>query len=575
MPNPRTLPDALAHAARADAGYWFISGGAENYRSYADVRTSSCRVARSLLEAGLRREDLVAIVLPDAEAFLTTLFGASMAGLVPASMPVPAATGDLARYLDLATGILRASDAKAIVTTKAFAAAFERIRGSCPTLALVLAREDLDAPAIEPDTRPALDAIALVQFTSGSTASPKGIALSHLNVSANVDAINGPAGLMTSAADVGVSWLPLNHDMGLVGMALGPLYSARPAVLLPANAFVKRPVEWLRAIGRFRGTVSFAPNFAYDLCVRRVKDRDLAGLDLSSWRIAGCGAEPIHPETLAAFADRFAPAGFRATSFLPSYGLAEHVLAATFPPRDRQLRTERVSVRALAAERVARPAGDDGAVNVVSCGSALPNHQVRIADEDGRSLPERHVGEILLAGPSVMAGYYNAPGLTAATIRDGWLHTGDLGYLSHGELFVCGRAKDLIIVNGCKYHPQDLEWAVDDLAGVRKGRVVAFGLAEQGRADRVVIVAEASGTAPPDAIVEATRKRIGDLFGLYVDDVAVVTGGTVGRTTSGKVQRAALKQMYERGALGNPPSHAVSKSGAASTTDEHDFPHPR
>jgi fatty-acyl-CoA synthase len=174
-----------------------------------------------------------------------------------------------------------------------------------------------------------------------------------------------------------------------------------------------------------------------------------------------------------------------------------------------------------------------------------------------------------------MAGYYNAPGLTAAAIHDSWLYTGDLGYLSHGELFVCGRAKDLIIVNGRKYHPQDLEWAVDDLAGVRKGRVVAFGLAEPGRADRVVIVAEASGTAPPDAIVEATRKRIGDLFGLYVDDVAVVTGGTVGRTTSGKVQRAALKQMYERGALGNPPSHAVSKSGAASTTDEHDFPPPR
>jgi fatty-acyl-CoA synthase len=148
---------------------------------------------------------------------------------------------------------------------------------------------------------------------------------------------------MTTAADLAVSWLPLNHDMGLVGMALGPLCSARPAVLLPASAFVKRPVEWLRAIGRFRGTVSFAPNFAYDLCVRRVKDRDLAGLDLSSWRIAGCGAEPIHPETLVAFADRFAPAGFRATSFLPSYGLAENVLAATFPPRDRQLRTERLS----------------------------------------------------------------------------------------------------------------------------------------------------------------------------------------------------------------------------------------
>jgi acyl-CoA synthetase (AMP-forming)/AMP-acid ligase II len=334
--------------------------------------------------------------------------------------------------------------------------------------------------------------------------------------------------------------------MGLVGMALGPLYSARKCVLLPPHAFVKRPIEWLRAIAQYRATVSFAPNFAYDLCARRVKDREIDGLDLSSWRIAGCGAEPIHSGTLGAFAAKFARAGFRASSFFPCYGLAEHVLAATLPPRDRALRTEVVSADSLTTSRVVAHAGDgDVPLTLVSCGRPLPGHRVAIVDEDGRPLAERQVGEIVLAGPSVMLGYYRQPALTAQTIREGWLHTGDLGYISDGELFVCGRAKDVIIVNGRKYQPQDLEWAVDDLPGVRRGRVVAFGIADSGRADRVVIVVEPSGTIDADALTVAIRRRIGDLFGLYVDDVAVMPSGTVARTTSGKVQRAATRTRYE------------------------------
>ena len=559
MANLRTMPDALADAARADTGYTFLSGSVETFRSYAEIRHASCRVARSLLDAGLHLGDLVALVLSDAESFLTALFGASIARLIPASLYAPATTSDLARYLELTSGVLRASDAKAVITTAALVPAFEGVRAKCPALALVLAYDALDAPAIEPAALPALDDIAIVQYTSGSTTAPKGVALSHRNLSANVEAINGPAGLMTTSTDLAVSWLPLNHDMGLVGMALGPLYSRRPGVLMPAAAFVKRPAEWLRALTRFRGTVSFAPNFAYDLCVRRVKDRDLEGLDLSSWRVAGCGAEPIHHGTLAAFAEKFAPVGFRATSFLPSYGLAEHVLAVTFPPRHRSPRIEHVSLRSLTDGCIASPARDDRSVTIVSCGRALPDHHVRILDEDDRPLPERRVGEIVLSGPSVMAGYYKEHDLTVQTIRAGWLYTGDLGYLSDGELFVCGRLKELIIVNGRKYHPQDLEWAIDDLAGVRRTHVVAFGVADPGRADRVVVVAESSGTAAVDAIVEAIRKRIGDLFGLYVDNVTIVPGGTIGRTTSGKLQRARAKAMYERGELGSALPSVVSK----------------
>jgi fatty-acyl-CoA synthase len=553
MPQPRTLPQALAAAACAEAGYCFVTrgqspgvtSGLDDPRSYADLERAAFQVARSLREAGLRRGDLVAIVLPDAEAFLTTLFGASMAGVIPASFYPPSSTSDLPRYFDLTVGALRSAAARAVVTSAALAPQFDARRAACPDLALVLARESLDAPAAEPDTLPSLDDIAFVQFTSGSTSMPKGVVLTHRNLCANVDAINGPSGLAIGRDDVAVSWLPLNHDMGLVGMALCPLYAACRGVFLPPQLFVKRPAEWFRAMTRHGGTISFAPNFAFDLSVRRVKDRDLEGIDLSAWRIAGCGAEPIHAPTLAAFAAKFASVGFRETSFFPSYGLAEHVLAATFPPCDRRPRTEAVSIDEVDGRRVATPAEDDGGVTLVSCGRPFPGHELRILGSGGQALPEREVGEIVLAGPSVMVGYYRQDAQTEQTLRSGWLHTGDLGYISGGELFVCGRAKDIIIVNGRKYHPQDLEWAVDDLAGVRRGRVVAFGASELGRADRVVIVVEPNGTVPAETLADAIRRQVGDLFGLYVDEVALVPSGTVGRTTSGKVQRAATRSRYE------------------------------
>jgi fatty-acyl-CoA synthase len=546
----RTLPEALAEAARSTEGYTFVTGGVETRRTYAEVQTRALGVAGALQAAGLRRGDLVALVLGDAEQFLTALFGASIAGVVPASLFPPMTSGDGSRYFDVTAGILRTAHARAVVTSRALVGGFEAVRSVCPELALVLARDEVDGPPGEPDTHPSLDDLVFVQFTSGSTSTPKGVALSHRNLAANVEAINGLAGLGTMPNDSAVSWLPLHHDMGLVGMALGPLYAARPAVLLTPQAFVKRPAEWLKAISRYRATVSFAPNFAYDLAVRRVKDRDLEDLDLSCWRIAGCGAEPIHAPTLEAFAERFAPVGFRATSFLPCYGLAEHALAAAFPPRERLPRVEYISADDLTERRVATPAPAGGAsVALVSCGRALPGHEIRVVGDDGRPVREREVGEITLRGPSVMVGYYRDRAATAEAIRNGWLYTGDLGYVSGGELFVCGRAKDIIIVNGRKYHPQDLEWAAGEVAGVRRGRVVAFGTVERGAPDRVVIVVEPSGTVAGGVLADAIRRRVGDLFGLYVDEVVPVPSGTIGRTTSGKVQRAATKARYERGVL--------------------------
>ena len=552
MSGLRTLPQALARAAQTQAGITFVAGGSETYRSYADLRHASLGVATALREAGFAAGDLAALVIGDAEQFLTALFGVSLAGMVPASLNPPPTTGDLTQYFEVTASVLRAAGARAVISSASLADGFRRVRTFCPELAAVFEPERLRAQPVELGDSLALDDIAFVQFTSGSTSAPKGIALTHRNLSANIDAVNGPAGLDTDGVDVAVSWLPLHHDMGLVGMTLGALYAGRPAILLTPQDFVKRPADWLRAISRHRATVSFAPNFAYDLCVRRVKDRDVQGLDLSSWRVAGCGSEPIRARTLASFAERFASIGFAATSFLPSYGLAEHVVAATFAPRGRAPRVERLAADELASGRRARPSADSvdvATIEVVSCGRAFPGHDIRVVDERGRPVPERVVGEINLAGASVMLGYYKDEALSARAIRDGWLWTGDLGYLAEGELFVCGRAKDIIIINGRKYHPQDLEWAVDGLQGVRRGRVVAFGAASPRGSDSVVLMAEPNGTVASSALIDSIRRRIGDLFGLHVDEVVLVPSGTILRTASGKLQRAATKARYQRGEL--------------------------
>jgi acyl-CoA synthetase (AMP-forming)/AMP-acid ligase II len=553
MTSLRTLHQAFDQAAATASGYWFTTHESERWRSYAALRDSSLQLARSLRDAGFRRGDLVALLLPDAEQFLVALLGTSYSGATPASLAPPATTVGLPRYVERTLAILRSSEARAVVTTRRIAAelvtALAAARSAFAHQPMVLIVDDLDATAIEPDLAPSLDEVALVQFTSGSTASPKGVTLTHANIAANIEAFGGPQGIAISGDDIGVSWLPLSHDMGLVGMAFGALYAARPCALLPPQEFVKRPAAWLRAITRYRATVSFAPNFAYELCARRIGDT--AELDLSSWRVAGCGAEPIHADTLAAFAGKFSPAGFRETAFVPCYGLAEHVLAATVSPRERCPRIERVSAGALSEGKACRAGDGEPSVALVGCGRSLPGHRLRIVGDAARVLDERMVGEIQLAGPSVMRGYHHEPALNAETIRDGWLCTGDLGFLSEDELFVCGRAKDVVIVHGRKFQSEDLEWAVEHVRGVRPGRAVAFGASGEG-SERLVVVVERDGTVGPAVLAEAIRREVADVFGLAVDDIVVADSGTIDRTTSGKNQRAAMRSRYESGALGDP-----------------------
>ena len=548
MNGPGTITDALIAAGSSDRGIRAIEhDGRSLLLSYNTLLSESLRVAGALHARGLVAGDRVALVVPEVSEFIRAFFGITAAGLVPVPLCPPAQAGDLPTFARQSRHILVASRASAVVTSEDVAPLLD-VSG-IDGLAVLTIESLRGGPAIAVPTRVPLNAPALLQFTSGSTAAPKGVVLTHANLHANARAIAGPRGLDARPTDIGVSWLPLYHDMGLIGMLLSAVYTCVDTVVMSPVLFLKRPTAWLEAISTYRGTVSFAPNFAYELCLRRVKPSQIDALDLSSWRLAGCGAEPIRPDTLRAFAERFARAGFRASSFVASYGLAEHSLAVAFG-RD-GIHEDAVDAQQLVHHSIAVPSanGSTRVVRLVGCGHALPGHELKIVDDEGRTLPERHLGSILARGPSVMQGYFEDPVATAVALRDGWLHTGDLGYLADGQLFVCGRTKDLIIRQGRKYHPPDLESAIADLPGVRSSGVVVFGISRIDEPDEVVAVLEARASIASDGVVEQARRRVRETAGLELDRVVVTPPGTIPRTTSGKVRRAETRDRYLAGTL--------------------------
>jgi fatty-acyl-CoA synthase len=545
-----TLPNTLALAAESRASITYVQDdGSERRESYAALYGRAQAVARHLSSNGIGRGDRVALLIPEAEGFVPSLYGTSMTGAAVVPLAPPAHIAQLEPSLGAWQRMVQTADVTAILTTASLRAVLGSLHAACPQVREIWTWEDAvgNEGPFESDAR--TEEVGLIQFTSGSTSHPKGVVLAHSNLGANVEGITGPNGLDVREGDVGVSWLPLFHDMGLIGVVMGAVHGRIPLVLMPSLLFLKRPGEWLRTITRHRATMSFAPNFAYELCVRRAASHANNGLDLSTWRVAGCGSEPIRPETLEQFAEAFADRGFRPHAFLPCYGLAEATLAATFHARGKPWRTDAVVSKALREDERAVPceSAESGAVRLVSCGRPFPGHEVRIADGHDRPLPERRVGEILLRGPSIMQGYYRDPRHSAEALRGGWLHTGDLGYLAEGELFVCGRKKDLIIVHGRNYHPQDIEWVACEVEGVRRGNVVAFCTEDPRGGERLVLIAESRGRQDADAVAAEIRRRVQEASGLHVHDVRVLPKGAIPKTTSGKVQRGRLKARYEAG----------------------------
>lgn len=559
-----------SHPGRTHAT--FLAGGeAATVWSYAELAEAARRVAAGLQAEGIEPGQSVALMLPTSLEFFAAFYGILRAGGVPVPIYPPVRPAQLADHMRRQAGVLSSALARLLVTVPEAKPLGALLKGQVATLRRVVTVADLAGRggAFTPVVREAQD-IAFLQYTSGSTGSPKGVILTHANLLANLRAMGAAAGV--TGADVFVSWLPLYHDMGLIGAWLGSLYYAMPLVVMSPLDFLARPPRWLWAIHKYRATISAAPNFAYEICATKLDDRDLAGLDLASWRWAFNGAEPVSADTMERFTARFAPYGFDPLSVAPVYGLAECTLDLAFPPARRGLVVDRVDRTRLAREGYAAPAaaGDPQPLRIVGCGHPLPGYEVRIADALGRELPERAVGRVEFKGPSVTSGYFRNPEATERLFDGQWADSGDLGYVAGAELYLTGRAKDMMIRGGQNLYPYELEEGVGSLPGVRKGCVAVFSVPDPARGgERIVVLAE---TREREAAARAAlRARIDalavDILGAPADDVVLAPPHSVLKTSSGKIRRAATRELYERGQLGErsaPLWRQVLALGAAS-----------
>lgn len=561
-----TLPEALDYAAMGESGLNFYSGRGELAQAmpYRELRRQALLLARRLLALGLAPGERVAIIAETSPDFVRGFFACQYAGLIPVPLPLPLAFGGRDTYVTHVRRLITQAHATALFAPVALVGWLAPL---CEELGLHVCGTLADLDEGEVSERPlppvAPDDVAYLQFSSGSTRFPIGVVVRQRALMANILGILSH-GLQIRPDDRAVSWLPLYHDMGLVGFLLSPMAGQVTVDLLATQDFVRRPQVWLSLISSGRGTISYSPSFGYDLCTRRERSASSPALDLSSWRIAGIGGDMIRPAALRAFSDSFASRGFRARAFLSSYGMAEATLAISFAPIDRGIETDIVDLDRLEHDGVA-VAPDDAAPMgsaasgpaarvraVVLCGNALPGHQVEIRDEDGRLLSDRRVGRIFARGPSLMRGYDGLALETEEVLSaDGWLDTGDQGYWLNGSLAITGRAKDLIIINGRNIWPQDLEWTIEQsVPEVRSGGVAAFSIDEDGQ-EILILAIEARGVADPAAyekLMTQASDRVRAQHGLE-GRVLLLPPGTLPYTSSGKLSRSATRQRYSAGML--------------------------
>ncbi|WP_328352760.1 AMP-binding protein [Mycobacterium sp. NBC_00419] len=523
--------DAAAHSGRS----LIFVGRDETDQPVAmdEIRRRARAVAAGLHNHGVAQGDRVALVLPTSPDFVTCFFGVLLAGAIPVPLYPPVRLGKLAEYHHRTAAMLQAVQAALVVTDDRISPALQApVAEAAPRLGCVTAGEldGRDAPQFT--ARP--DDIAVIQFSSGTTHDPKPVALTHANLLSNLAAIGDYFTHAGMTDVVGVTWLPLYHDMGLIGNLLSAFYLPCTLVLLAPELFLAVPSAWLRAISRHRGTVTAAPNFAFGLCLKRIRDDELDGVDLSSWTLCLNGAEMVSAELASRFAERFGQWGFQASAMTPVYGLAEASLAVTFKPAGTPLRTL------------------DGRVSV---GRPLAGVEIEIRDDESQALPADHTGRILVRAPSVMAGYFGRPDLTDATLHDGWLDCGDLGFVHDGELFVTGRSKDTIVIRGANHAPQDFEAALDGLVGVRTGCAVAVGyLPDDSGEEALALLVETTPGAPPD-LARDIEARVLQRTGIAVSHVALVEPGSLPRTSSGKLRRLDARAQWLAGTL---PQASVS-----------------
>jgi len=551
----KTLTEVLdwhesQHGDRIHVVLWH-SDGEETGFTYRQVAAKARLVANGLIRGGLQPGERVAIMLPTSVEFFAAFFGVLYAGGVPTPIYPPARPSQIEEHLNRQAGILRNAKAALLIAPASASAITRLVKLQVESLRDVVAVEELSQEAQSEIPEVHGGDTALIQYTSGSTGDPKGVVLSHANLLANIRAMG--AAMDAGPTDIFVSWLPLYHDMGLIGAWLGSLYFAAPLVVMSPLTFLVRPEQWLWAIHRHRATLSASPNFGYGLCLHKIDDDAITGLDLRSLRMVANGAEAVSPSTIREFTARFAKYGFRPEALAPVYGLAEDAVGLSFPPLGRAPPIDRVDRDVLTRQGRAVPTAPDDptALELVACGRPLPGHEVRIVGATGE-LGEREQGRLQFRGPSATSGYFDSPAATRELFDGDWLNTGDLAYIAGGDIYITGRSKDIVIRAGRNIYPAEIEAAAGEVPGVRKGCVVMFGSEDRERGtERAILLAETHETEP--AALDDLRQRIEDAVAPLLDappeDIVLVPPHTIPKTSSGKLRRASARELFEQGAL--------------------------
>ena len=558
----RSTIERLELAADRGTGVRFVGHSVApdgpTFVPWRQIHDEARAVGAALPARGLVPGAHVAVLGPTSRELMTIVRGCWLAGVASMVLPLPMRMGSLDEFVNSTRARIRHGDAKLVLIDAQLAPFYAAVPGDPPTVPMtdllpgapnVPSGDRLEPPAGDPDR------LVILQYTSGSTSEPKGVMIPDRVLSANIDACALAAELGDD--EVMVSWLPLYHDMGLVGFLAIPMTLGVDLVQAAPQDFMAKPGNWMQWVSDWGGTATAGPNFAYVLATRALARLAPGTLDLSRLTLSLSGAEPVDPRAVAAFVAAAEPQGFSAGAVFPAFGMAETAIGAAFPPRGRGIRTDAVDREVLERQRVAKPVAEpvldeDALVGEVRhlplLGGPIPGMEFRIVHPDTHDeLPERHVGELWLRGTSVTPGYYKREEATAALFQDGWLRTGDLAYLLGGELVICGRIKDVIIVGGRNVFPEDIERAVGPLPGVRAGNVIAFGMEGYKGKESVVVVAEirsGEGEPTPEEIRESIHHRTLEVCGLPPRDVMLVRPGTLPKTSSGKLQRARCREDY-------------------------------
>jgi len=544
--------------AHPDRPHVYLYGEGEKPEeiSYAMLLDGARAVAAGLRERDVQPGQSVAIMLPTGLDYLCSFFGIMLTGAVPVPIYPPARPGQIEDHLRRHAGILANARATLLITVPEARQVAHLLKAQVENLLGVVTPADLASTTAFGGARVRAQDIAFLQYTSGSTGQPKGVILTHADLLANIRAMGEV--VQADSTDVFISWLPLYHDMGLIGAWLGSMYFAFPLVLMSPLAFLTSPRRWLWAIHNHRGTLSAAPNFAYELCLGKLEDSDIQGLDLSSLRMAFNGAEPVSPRTVRRFSERFRQYGLRPEAMAPVYGLAEAAVGLAFPPFGRGPLIDRIQRELFVSSGRAILAGeqDPQALEFVACGQPLPGYQIRIIDQAGHELPERQEGRLEFRGPSATSGYFRNPDATRHLFNGEWLDSGDLGYVANGDIYLTSRSRDVIIRGGRNIYPYEVEEAVGIMPGIRKGCVAVFGSSDpQSGTERIIVLAESriTETAALEALQEQIRVAATDLMGMPPDEVILAPPRTLLKTSSGKLRRAVVRELHEQGRIGQGP----------------------